>query len=280
MQRHRSIPVNAFIYGPPATASSAMRPRDNLGFDATTWGIATGGQRALGNDWFVGASLAYQNSSLTSDASRGEFRRRPAVLRTERQTGIGAVRTGSAGHVGYASYDITATPITGGTVSGTQKQWSASGRLRAAYLHESGNLFIKPRVDLGAGPLLRIRLHRDGGVNALTVDVASETLCEPAAGDRAGHHDDGRERHHLPTGHHGWADPVSGQSRTVAECCLCGHPALPFSHRRRSTRRISTWPQRSTSSPPTPSRSGPRAGASFSENTTAYGGDIKIEFRF
>ncbi len=253
---------------------------DNLGFDATTWGIATGGQRALGNDWFVGAALAYQNSSLTSDASRASSDGDRLFVGLSGKRVSGPFELAAAGHVGYGSYDISRNPITGGTVSGTQKQWSASGRLRAAYLHESGNLFVKPRVDLALDHFFGSDFTETGGGNALSVSLDSETYVslQPAIeiGATMKNEDGTVWRPGITVG----LTQYLGNPGPSLSAGFAGNPAIPFSHSTgidgahldlAATLDVFTANAVTFRA---------EAGASFSDNSTAYGGDIKIEFRF
>ena len=253
---------------------------DNLGFDATTWGIATGGQRALGNDWFLGASLAYQNSSLTSDASRASSDGDRLFFGLSGKRVSGPFELAAAGHVGYASYDINRNPITGGTVSGTQKQWSASGRLRAAYLHESGNLFVKPRVDLALDHFFGSDFTETGGINALTVDVASETYVSLQPAIELGATMTGENGTTYRPGITVGLTQYLGNPGPSLSAAFAGNPALPFSH---STAIDTTHIDLAATLDIFTANAftfRAEAGASFSENTTAYGGDIKIEVRF
>ena len=253
---------------------------DNLGFDATTWGIATGGQRALGNDWFLGASLAYQNSSLTSDTSRASSDGDRLFFGLSGKRVSGPFELAAAGHVGYASYDINRNPITGGTVSGTQKQWSASGRLRAAYLHESGNLFVKPRVDLALDHFFGSDFTETGGINALTVDVASETYVSLQPAIELGATMTGENGTTYRPGITVGLTQYLGNPGPSLSAAFAGNPALPFSH---STAIDTTHIDLAATLDIFTANAftfRAEAGASFSENTTAYGGDIKIEFRF
>ena len=253
---------------------------DNLGFDATTWGVATGGQRALGNDWYIGGSLAYQNSSLDSSASaaRSDGDRLFAGLSGKHVSG--PFEFGAAGHVGYGSYDISRNPITGGTVSGTQKQWSASGRLRAAYLHERGDLFFKPRVDLAVDHFFASDFTETGGTNALTVDLGSETYVslQPAL-----------ELGATMTGESGtvWRPGLMlgltqylGSPGPSLSAAFASNPAVPFSQ---STGIDTTHIDLAATLDVFTANAftfRAEAGASFSENTHAYGGDVKLELRF
>ena len=165
-------------------------------------------------------------------------------------------------------------------MSGTQKQWSASGRLRAAYLHESGPLFVRPRVDLALDHFFGSDFTETGGVNALTVDVASETYVslQPAI-----------ELGATMTGENGtvWRPGLMlgltqylGSPGPSLSAAFASNPAVPFSQ---STGIDTTHLDLAATLDVFTANAftfRAEAGASFSENSTSYGGDIKLEIRF
>ncbi|GAB5378317.1 MAG: hypothetical protein AcusKO_47790 [Acuticoccus sp.] len=149
------------------------RSGDNLGYDGSAFSVIAGGQLTLGTDWNVGGALAYESLNVdpTGASSHGDavF----AGLSAKRR--IAGFEFGASAALGYASFDTTRDPFLGGTVRGTQDNWTLSGQLRAAYLFEYGGFFAKPRVDLNVDHMFGDRYSERGGTLALAVSTDDET---------------------------------------------------------------------------------------------------------
>ena len=144
------------------------------GFAQDGWRIGAGGQMLLDNGITIGAALAYDSSSLTTDAgASSDGSSVSGGLSVKRF--VDAWEFGAAVYAGNGSFDNTRTVGTG-TLTGTQDQWTTGAELRAGYVFDQGDWFIKPRLDLGVAHFGGGSYAESGAATALSVDTSSETF--------------------------------------------------------------------------------------------------------
>jgi len=122
---------------------------DNLGFNERSWQLSGGGQIDLGADWRLGAALAYENRRLDVNdvqANSDGYQVQGGVYLTRR---LGAAEFSGSLSLGSGDFDLDRTLWTGAQTTASQGMWLASTQLRAAYLIEQDNWYIKPRISLG-----------------------------------------------------------------------------------------------------------------------------------
>lgn len=120
----------------------------SMGFDQSSWGIQGGVQYDVGDVWHIGGGFSYEKSNLDNGSvfsSDGE-QFLLGVL-AKRQVGPALLAASLSG--GRGSYDTTRNINFGSTAKGNQDIWNVSAQVRGEYLFQKGNLFVKPRLDLG-----------------------------------------------------------------------------------------------------------------------------------
>ncbi|WP_144637353.1 autotransporter outer membrane beta-barrel domain-containing protein [Bordetella genomosp. 13] len=148
-----------------------------FGYDTTSYQF--GGQRQVGPGWFLGGSMAYQNSRLDGDSRvRGSGDSGYAGVVLKREAGPWTF-SGAVGG-GYGSYDLKrgiAIPGYEASLKSTPDVYSAGVRLRAARTFATEKAYVKPYVDLDA-TYTRMPGHRESGDHALglTVDSSDKFL--------------------------------------------------------------------------------------------------------
>ncbi|MGB5835217.1 MAG: autotransporter outer membrane beta-barrel domain-containing protein, partial [Thiohalocapsa sp.] len=121
----------------------------NLGFDQDSWSLSVGGQKRIDNGWTLGGGFAYQSSDLNVDQAASESDGDQVYGGLSLKRATGQLELGGALMAGYGSFDTTRNPFIGESVKSSQDSWALSGRLRAVYLYERGDTYIKPRIDFG-----------------------------------------------------------------------------------------------------------------------------------
>ncbi|MEM9630846.1 MAG: autotransporter outer membrane beta-barrel domain-containing protein [Pseudomonadota bacterium] len=161
------------------TFSANRLDRDDVsgasGFSQNGTRINVGGQMLLDNGFAIGASLAYDSTSLTTDAGAssdgnifsGGLSAKSFVERWE---------FGAAVYASNSSFDNSR--IFGGTTaSGEQDQWRTGAELRAGYLFEQSGWVLKPRLGLGVTHFGGDSYTENGSNSALEIDTSSETFA-------------------------------------------------------------------------------------------------------
>jgi Autotransporter beta-domain len=149
---------------------------DNLGFSASSWGLAAGFQQDFATDWSLGGALSYQDVSLSVDGIGASSEGEQVFAGLSLQRRIDAFEFAGSVNVGYGSFDMSRDLFLGETVEGRQEQWSAGAELRAAYLIGRGDWYLKPRVDLGVQHAANSDFTESGSSGLrLDVDSNSET---------------------------------------------------------------------------------------------------------
>jgi hypothetical protein len=156
--------------------TSAQAASDGLSsfrLNTTTW--QAGGQRALGGGWFLGGSIAYEASRLTTteglNGGRGQAGH--AAITTKYQTGpwllAGAVFGGGGEFNGSRTITL---PGFAGIARGSPSLAHAGAMLRATYTLGGEEFYLRPSMTLS---LVHARsgAYRESGAGVLNLEVAS-----------------------------------------------------------------------------------------------------------
>lgn len=151
---------------------------DMPGFHYSTVSYQFGGQKEVSPGWFVGGSVAYENSHLRGSESRVSGKGDSAYIGAvvKRQQGDWTFSAAVGG--GYGSYHMNRSIGIAGyqdTLSSSPDVYGFNARLRAARTFAYDNFYVKPYVDLDAS-YTRMPGHTESGANplALTVDGSSQ----------------------------------------------------------------------------------------------------------
>ena len=148
----------------------------SVGYEDLTRGFATGVQYALDANWRLGAGLGLEESDLTSG---GTF------SANETRVHAGSVVKYSSGpwlfaaSLGFGHGWINSTRLIPAFISptpaiGERETTSIGGRLRAAYLFEANDWFVRPQIDLDLQRLTSHAFHEVGG-GALNHSIGEAT---------------------------------------------------------------------------------------------------------
>ncbi len=149
---------------------------DNLGFDASNVGITLGGQAVIDEVWNLGGAFRYGHSWLSADAASSSSTGNEFFFAATGKRRFDAIEISAAGGFGYGRYELERNPIGGGEASADQNLWSLSGQLRAAYLYQHENLFVKPMVGVGVDHFFSSSFEESGSSSfLLAVDADDET---------------------------------------------------------------------------------------------------------
>ncbi len=148
---------------------------DQLGFDDHSVLLQTGGQKEIADGWFVGGSLAYENSSLDAKQGTGSARGDGVLagLLVKRQLGSWLISGTLAG--GYGWYDSKRYLDLGGirqTASASPETQQLGLSTRIAYQVPFEGWYLKPYLDLDV-TYLRTGSYTESGAGALDLDVDS-----------------------------------------------------------------------------------------------------------
>jgi outer membrane autotransporter protein len=136
---------------------------DNLGFREDSVQLAAGAELAVGDGWWLGGALGYEQVSLTkadSNASSDGDRFQAGVTAKRR---LGSTELSGSIAVSYGDYAIERYPAGRSRVDGTQRLWLYSGQLRAARHFDLGRWRLGPRIDLGVAHLAIGDFRESGG---------------------------------------------------------------------------------------------------------------------
>lgn len=153
------------------------------GFDQRSVTMQVGGQRALGEGWFVGGSIGYENSHFDAsgrpDTMRGDSVH--AGVSVKRQFGRWEL-TGAI-DAGYGWYDTKRHLMFGRMTQvamASPEALTASIHGRVAYRQTFGNWYVRPYVDLH-GTYTRIGGYRERNAGMLGLAVSAEDDFQFAA---------------------------------------------------------------------------------------------------
>ena len=146
---------------------------------STTWQI--GGQREIAAGWFLGGSLAYENSRLSSEdqLNSGRGQAGYAALTLKYQTGpwlFSAAAFGGAGQ--FDTSRVITLPGFGAVAKGNPDLANLGMLLRASYTIGREAFYLRPNLSLSA---IHVRTgayqESGGGVLNLSVNSASQTVA-------------------------------------------------------------------------------------------------------
>ena len=147
--------------------------RGTSGFDYDTYTYQFGGQQQVSPGWFVGGSVAYEDSRVSGsdDRIRGDGDSGYIGVVLKRETGPWVISAALGG--GYGSYSMDRhIGIAGyqGTLRSRPDVYGFNARLRAARSFAYDNFYIKPYVDLDAS-YTRMPAYEESGSNPLALSV-------------------------------------------------------------------------------------------------------------
>ncbi|MFD4837131.1 autotransporter outer membrane beta-barrel domain-containing protein [Achromobacter sp. NPDC058515] len=147
--------------------------RGTSGFDYDTVTYQFGGQREVSPGWFLGGSLAYENSRVrASDGSvsgNGDSGYAGVVLKRQEGQWVFSAALGG----GYGGYDMDRNIDIAGyreAVSSQPDVYGFNARLRAARTFAHGNMYVKPYLDLDFS-YSRMPGYKESGSNPLALSV-------------------------------------------------------------------------------------------------------------
>jgi outer membrane autotransporter protein len=154
-------------------AQSGVEGLSSFRYNATL--LQAGGQRAMGGGWFLGGSLAYENSRLsTADGlNSGRGQAGYAAVTAKYQTGPWLFAGAAFGGGGQFNSTRTITlPGFGSIARGSPGLSNVGGLLRATYTVGGEDLYLRPSMTLS---LIHARssAYRESGAGVLNLDVAS-----------------------------------------------------------------------------------------------------------
>ena len=148
----------------------------NPGWDQTSWWIGGGGQVALSDVIRLGASVRYEDSSLDSGdkaSTSGSLWNAGAALTYT----SGPVLLAAAASAGWSTLDTHRETSAGGKVTADHDLGYAHAKLRAGYLLEYGQWYLKPLIDLDATWMSYGDFsEKGGGAGAVKADSEEDTL--------------------------------------------------------------------------------------------------------
>jgi uncharacterized protein with beta-barrel porin domain len=143
--------------------------------NTNTWQV--GGQKQIGENWFLGGSLAYESGRLsTSDrgiSGRGESGYGAVTLKYQ----TGPWLFGLAGFGGGGQYEnrrLITLPGFGSVAAGSPDLTAMGVMLRGAFTVGSEALYVRPTLSLGAVHA-RSGAYRETGAGALNLEVSSNS---------------------------------------------------------------------------------------------------------
>ncbi|NCA71993.1 MAG: autotransporter outer membrane beta-barrel domain-containing protein, partial [Sphingobacteriia bacterium] len=158
-----------------ATRSATERRASDASpaYDIDGWSLRAGGQYALSNDWFVGATLAYNSSNTNADAGRAssEGEGFDVGVALKRQLGnwllAGGLNIGRGWYDNQRSFDWHDHQ---GRLQSGSRISHLGARLRAAYEIPFERWYLRPRLDLD---LLHTRMpsYQESGGEWFALDI-------------------------------------------------------------------------------------------------------------
>ncbi|QVQ26080.1 autotransporter outer membrane beta-barrel domain-containing protein [Achromobacter deleyi] len=147
--------------------------RGTSGFDYDTVTYQFGGQREVSPGWFLGGSMAYENSRVRagdgSVSGNGDSGYAGVVLKRQEGQWVFSAALGG----GYGDYGMDRNIDIAGyqeTVSSRPDVYGFNARLRAARTFAYGNMYVKPYMDLDVS-YSRMPGYKESGSNPLALSV-------------------------------------------------------------------------------------------------------------
>lgn len=157
------------------TNQDAGSGSSGFSYDSQTYQF--GGQREVAPNWYLGGSVAYQNTRLYGDDRRvsGTGGSGYAGVVLKRQAGAWTFSGALGG--GYGSYDLTRNlniETFDKEAKSSPDVYSFGARLRAARTFDQGNFYLKPYADLTATYSRMPAYSESGDVLRLKVDASEQ----------------------------------------------------------------------------------------------------------
>lgn len=146
---------------------------DNLGFTGRGWELSLGGQAPLDEEWSLGGAIAYEQSTIEASASNASGDGTLFLAGILATRWIGALALSGSFAVGRGDYDIERRPLSDVVASGHQEFWLTGGQLRAEWMLESGNTYIKPGVGIAYNHVSSSNFTEQGS-NSARLDVSTD----------------------------------------------------------------------------------------------------------
>ncbi len=121
---------------------------DNLGFSGSSWSVSAGGQVPLNDVWYLGGAFAFERSNIDASASSATSDGDQIFAGVSLKRQFGKVEVSGSLAFGHGSFDIERSPFPGARTKGNQEFWSTAAQVRAEWLFERDNTFVKPRITL------------------------------------------------------------------------------------------------------------------------------------
>jgi uncharacterized protein with beta-barrel porin domain len=154
---------------------------DANGYSGKTVGFGFGGQKEIFKDWFLGASVSYDNSSYTysTNLESGNLTGAAGALALKHQ--MGALQLGASVAYGHSWSDNTRI-VQLGNLPATRNSSSPDGnyvaaQIRGAYEFMFSKWYVRPVLDVGVLGLMRDGYTESSPVGlALKVDAMNQSL--------------------------------------------------------------------------------------------------------
>jgi outer membrane autotransporter protein len=148
---------------------------DTVGFTQRTVTIQAGGQKEVAPSWFLGGSLAYENSRLDGDDDIAKVDGDSALAGFVVKRQAGALLLSTAADVSYGWYQSRRTITLGETKLAAKADpdaQSAGLHARAAYEVPFQRWYLRPTLDLHAA-YVRMDGYSESGAEPFNLDVKS-----------------------------------------------------------------------------------------------------------
>ncbi len=149
------------------------RTRENIGGSEKSWGVMSGVQVVLGQNWRLGGAFSYEQSQLkTNNQAKSDGDSVLGGLVLKRQAGRTELATSIFG--GYGWYDTTrliGLPDPAAKAKGESEVGLAGGNIRLSHSFDGNGWYVKPLVD-GNATYLSYGDLREKGVGAANLAIA------------------------------------------------------------------------------------------------------------
>ncbi|APT59900.1 hypothetical protein RGI145_21615 [Roseomonas gilardii] len=122
-----------------------------LGYTADAWTLQTGGQARIAPNWFLGGSIAYENSDFRGDGGLTKVSGNSLLLGATLRYQDGPWQVSGALDFGYGWYDSRRTVEIGSVVqqaNASPRAWQVGAHTRIAYQIPFEGWYLQPRLDL------------------------------------------------------------------------------------------------------------------------------------
>ncbi|WP_159993685.1 autotransporter outer membrane beta-barrel domain-containing protein [Roseomonas sp. 18066] len=148
----------------------------SLGYQARSWTFQTGAQRRVAQDWFVGASVAYENSQFRGDEGSSKVSGENLLLGASLRFQRGPWQLSGGLDAGYGWYDsqrLVSVGTFGSTAKASPNAWHVGAHSRLAYQMPFDGWYLQPRLDLHL-TYVRSGGYTESGASPFNLAVQSE----------------------------------------------------------------------------------------------------------